>query len=137
VSRRQRIGLLAIAAAIAAVAIVVAASGGDDDKGSKKTGTTTQAKQKPAAPAVTRIEVRNDKPVGGIHKITVKKGDTVRLVVTSDADHEIHLHGYNILKDTSPGKPAEFRFKADIEGVFEAEIEDKKEQIAKLTVNPS
>ena len=124
-SRGQRIGLLAIAAVVAIGAIVIASSGGGGDD------------NKPSAPAVERIEVREGKPVGGIRDIAVKKGDVVRLVVSSDAEHEIHVHGYDITKDAAPGKPAEFRFTADIEGVFEAEIEDEKEQIAKLTVSPS
>jgi hypothetical protein len=128
-SRGQRIGLIAVALAIAAVAIVIASSGGDDNKGSK-TGTA-------AGPRVERLRVRGGKPVGGIRKLRFKKGDEIRLVVTSDADHEIHLHGYDILKTAAPGKPATFRLKADIEGVFEMEVEDEKQQIAQLTVNPS
>jgi hypothetical protein len=123
-SPRQRIGLLVLAAVVAVVAIVAASGGGDKDS-------------KESQPAVERIQVRDGKPVGGIRKIVVKKGDVVRLVVSSDAEHEIHVHGYDLMKDAAPGKPAEFRFTADIEGVFEAEIEDEKEQIAKLTVSPS
>jgi plastocyanin len=122
-SRGQRIGLLALAGVVAIAALIVISGGGSDNKSS--------------TPTVERVQVRNGAAVGGIKKIEVKKGDVVRLVVTSDAKHEVHVHGYDILKDVTPGKPAEFRFKADIEGVFEAELEDLKKQIVKLTVNPS
>jgi hypothetical protein len=132
--------LLAAAAVVAVVAIVIAVSSGGDDNNGSKTGTTIQTGGKPAKPApppVARVEVRDGAAVGGIKKIEVKKGDVVRLVVTSDAEHEVHVHGYDLMKDTAPGKPAEFRFKANLEGVFEAELEDLKKQIVKLTVNPS
>jgi plastocyanin len=121
--RNQRIALLALAAVVAVVAIVLVSGGESDNKSS--------------APAVERVQVRNGAAVGGIQKISVNKGDVVRLVVTSDAKHEVHVHGYDILKDVAPGKPAEFRFKASIEGVFEAELEDLKKQIVRLTVSPS
>ena len=45
----------------------------------------------------------------------------MRIVVSSDAADEIHLHGYDIEKNAAPGTPARFNFKANIEGVFEIE----------------
>ena len=51
--------------------------------------------------------------------------------MSSDAEHEIHLHGYDIARDAAPGKPARYRFKADVEGVFE--IESHSEEHAGLS----
>ena len=59
----------------------------------------------------------------------------MRLEFDTDAKHEIHVHGYDIAKDTAPKKPARFTFKADADGIFEIEIEDTSTQIAELTVN--
>lgn len=84
-----------------------------------------------------KIEVKGGEPVGGVQSLTVKKGDEVRFTVTSDKTQEIHTHGYDIHKDAGPGEPAVFDFKASIEGIFEAEVEDTGTQILKLTVNPS
>jgi len=63
-------------------------------------------------------------------------------VVISDAPDDIHLHGYDIEKETAPGKPARFRIEADLEGVFEieshvAEDAGREPLIARLVVEPS
>ena len=36
------------------------------------------------------------------------KGDPVRIIVSADAEDDIHLHGYDIEKTVEPGKPARF-----------------------------
>ena len=58
---------------------------------------------------------------GGPAEIHAKNGDTVVIVVSADAPDDIHLHGYDIEKKVEPGKPATFRFKANLEGEFEIE----------------
>jgi len=73
--------------------------------------------------------------------IKVKKGDKVTIVVSADAEDDIHLHGYDIEKPVEPGKPAEFKFTADIEGIFEieshvAEDAGREPLMGKLTVEP-
>jgi hypothetical protein len=99
--------------------------------------TTTQAAPTTTAePAVLTIKVVDEKPVDGIAKLKVKKGDQIHFIVDSDSKQEIHLHGYDIAKDAAPGAPAEFELKATIDGVFEAELEDPGVQILKLTVEP-
>ena len=82
------------------------------------------------------IQVVDSKPVGGVAKLKVKKGDRIRFTVESDSKQEVHLHGYDVAKDAAPGAPATFDVKATIEGVFEAELEDPGVQILKLTVEP-
>ncbi len=101
------------------------------------TGTTTA----PTATATTpkfvpiAITVKNAKPVGGIHRATVKQGEKVHLVVTSDTVDEVHLHGYDLHAEVEHGK-AEIDFTADIAGRFEAELEDHGVQILDLEVKP-
>jgi hypothetical protein len=82
------------------------------------------------------IVVRLGKPVGGIKELTYNKGERVRFKVDSDVADEVHVHGYDIMKDVKAGGSVSFDFPATIEGVFEAELEDRKEQILQLTVNP-
>ena len=98
--------------------------------------TTEAAPTTTAEPAVLTIKVVDEKPVDGIAKLKVKKGDQIHFIVDSDSKQEIHLHGYDIAKDAAPGAPAEFDLKATIDGVFEAELEDPGVQILKLTVEP-
>jgi nitrous oxide reductase len=134
-------GLLAAAAVVVVVAIVVAVgSGGGDDNGSTATGTSSTSTSAPK-PAAFKIDIKGGKPAGGVQNIKVKKGDNVTIVVSADAHDVIHLHGYGIEKDIEPGKPATFKFTADIEGIFEieshvAEDAGREPLMGKLTVEP-
>jgi hypothetical protein len=85
---------------------------------------------------VTTIAIKHGKPVGGIADLTYNKGEQVRFKVDSDVSDEVHMHGYDIMKDVKAGGSVSFDFPATIEGVFEAELEGRKEQILELTVNP-
>jgi FtsP/CotA-like multicopper oxidase with cupredoxin domain len=160
-SRNQRLGVVAVALVVAVVAFVIARPGDDDDgDGSQKAAQTTPAQTEtgaagetaetqtetepppPPEPEVSRIRVRGGTVVGGVQRVQAAKGDTVRILVISDAPDEIHLHGYDIYENTAPGKPARFVFRADIEGIFEieshvAEDAGKDPLLARLVVEPS
>jgi FtsP/CotA-like multicopper oxidase with cupredoxin domain len=155
-SRNQRIGLLAAAVVVAVVTIVIAAASGGDD-GGQGTASTRTARTSSEAPHETlatnqkfdRIRIKDGNVVGGAPgnvvggapNIKVTKGEHVRIVVSSDAHDDIHLHGYDIEKPVEPGQPAQFNFIADIEGIFEieshvAEDEGRQPLVGKLTVEP-
>jgi hypothetical protein len=85
---------------------------------------------------VLRITVRGGAPVGGIRRLTVAKGDQVRVVVVSDVADEIHLHGYDESADAAPGTTARIALVADIPGRFEIELEERGRQIGELEVRP-
>jgi hypothetical protein len=113
--------------AVIAIAIVLLVVLKNDD--SSKTTSNTGGK-------VTTIVIKHGKPVGSIADLTYNKGEQVRFKVDSDVSDEVHMHGYDIGKDVKAGGSVSFDFPATIEGVFEAELEDRKEQILELTVNP-
>jgi hypothetical protein len=113
--------------AVIVVAIVLLVVLKKDD--SSKTTSNTGGK-------VTTIVIKHGKPVGGIADLTYNKGEQVRFKVDSDVGDEVHVHGYDIMKDVKAGGSVSFDFPATIEGVFEAELEGRKEQILELTVNP-
>jgi hypothetical protein len=113
--------------AVIVVAIVLLVVLKKDD--SSKTTSNTGGK-------VTTIVIKHGKPVGGIADLTYNKGEQVRFKVDSDVSDEVHMHGYDIMKDVKAGGSVSFDFPASIEGVFEAELEGRKEQILELTVNP-
>ena len=100
------------------------------------TETTAPAPAPKPRPEVTTVRAVGLKPAGGIKSIKVDKGDTVRFTVTSDQPENVHLHGYDVEKPVAPGKPARYVFKADIEGIFEVELEEAGVQLIKLQVNP-
>jgi hypothetical protein len=142
--------LIAAAGIVVAVVLflVLRPDGGDDDSASPPPAnppTTTVSTQPPPpptgpppAPAIVQVPivVRGGKPVGGIKRATVAKDRVVVLVVRSDVADEVHLHGYNVMRDVAPGSPARLRFRATIPGQFEAELEDRGLQIANITVRP-
>lgn len=142
-TKGTRIALLAAVVVIAVVGFIVLKP--DDKKkeaGSQQTtaspaGDTTSGKPaRPAPPPVVQIKVQGGKPVGGIKTITVNKGDRIQFTVTSDVSDEIHVHGYDFMKDVKAGGKVSFSFPAKIDGEFEVELESRAEQIAKLVVNP-
>jgi hypothetical protein len=143
--------LIAAAGIVVAVVLflVLRPDGGDDDSASPSPPATTSRETGtrsvpppptgPApAPAIVQVPivVQGGKPVGGIKRATVAKDRVVVLVVRSDVADEVHLHGYNVMRDVAPGSPARLRFRATIPGQFEAELEDRGLQIANITVRP-
>ena len=61
--------------------------------------------------------------VTGIELVEVSLGETVDVIVTSDAAGEVHVHGYDLFFELEPGAPLDLSFVADIPGVFEVELE--------------
>jgi heme/copper-type cytochrome/quinol oxidase subunit 2 len=107
------------------------------DKASEPAGKTTAKKDNAERGSeITTIVIKDGKPVGGIAQLTYNEGEQVRFEVDSDVSDEIHMHGYDIMKDVEAGGSVTFDFPATIEGIFEAELEGRGEQILELTVNP-
>ena len=100
------------------------------------TTTTETTPPPPPGPTEIRIVVVDGAPQGGIVREKVEKNDRVVLIVRSDVSDHVHLHGYDIMRDVAPGKPARLPFKATIPGRFEVELEDRGVQIADITVTP-
>jgi hypothetical protein len=82
------------------------------------------------------ITVEGGQPKGGVQEMKVKKDGQVHLTVDSDTADEIHVHGYNLMKDVEKGGSVKFDFKATIDGRFEIELENAKVQIGDLSVEP-
>lgn len=82
------------------------------------------------------IRVVKAMPAGGVRSLDVKKGGRIHLVVQSDTADEIHIHGYDIHKDVARNGSATFDFAAKIDGGFVIELENHKQQIANLKVEP-
>lgn len=99
-------------------------------------GGSTETSAEDAAGDVPTIEVKNEEPVGGVQELEFESGEEIRFRVSSDAAEEIHVHGYDIAKDVPAGGTVEFSFPAEIEGIFEVELEALGTQIAELRVNP-
>jgi hypothetical protein len=135
----RRIALLVAVVVVAVVGFIVLKPSDTSKKASSPPTTATRGPSRPNKPApraVVQIRVRGGKPVGGVKKITVNKGDTVRFAVTSDVGDEVHVHGYDFHKTVNPSGTVSFSFPAKIDGVFVIELEKRAEQIASLVVQP-
>jgi hypothetical protein len=153
--KHSRTALLMLTTFAAALALA-ACGGGDDDTTAATAGDTTAtapAGETTATPAgeettappntadatlekVPTIVIRNGEPVSGIQELEFDSGEQVRFKVRSDAAEEIHVHGYDVSEEVPAGGTVEFDFPAEIEGIFEAELEGLGVQIAELRVNP-
>jgi hypothetical protein len=119
--RNQRIALLGLAVVVLVVAVVLISGSGSSS--STSAGPTT-------------ITVKNAKPVGGIKTITYKKGKPIDLTIASDTADEVHFHGYDVHKDVTAGGKVRFQFNATIDGEFIVELENHKQTLANIKVNP-
>jgi hypothetical protein len=149
-SGRQRAALIVGAIAVLVVAYVLIQGASDDDSDHAATTATqsttstpsttstqsTSTEETPAEPAVPTVRVVDAKPQGGVKKLEFDKGDQIRFNVVSDTADEIHVHGYDLMKDVANGGSVSFSFKGSIDGRFVVELEDHGEQIAELDVAP-
>lgn len=119
--------LLGAVLVVVAVVLLIVLSGGGSDSSS-----TTDAGRVP-----TIVVDKAGKPVGGIQELVYHKGDRIHFKVKVPFEEEVHLHGYDVAKEVPKGGgTVTYDLPAEIEGVFEAELEDRKEQIIELKVEP-
>jgi FtsP/CotA-like multicopper oxidase with cupredoxin domain len=139
----MRAAFAALALAILVAAFVVlrpSGDGGPEQPAAQATATATAAGSTPA-PAETptpkpTVDAGPLLTAAKVTEIRVAKGDTVRFRVRSPQAEEVHVHGYDLKKDLSPGKTARMSFRATIDGIFEIELEHSATQIASLRVDP-
>jgi len=134
--------MVAVALVIVVVGFIALRPGSDNgDKSSSNpqsssSATGTGAGGQDGTPQPATIDVVDGKPDGGVKTITFAKGDQIRLQVNSDTADEVHIHGYDIHKDVDAGGSVQFAFPASIDGKFEIELEEAKQQLANLEVTP-
>lgn len=81
-----------------------------------------------------RVAVKDGRVTPATHREPVAKGDTVKLVVTTDTADEVHVHGVDIEKETTPGKPVTITFVAKDAGIYEVETHESGLQLLQLEV---
>ena len=138
----------------AAVLGLVVVAGCGSDPGAQQQVAGAAASSSPAAPAaetpgpaarvsatpaagsaqVVELGYRAGRVSGAAGRVEIALGSDVVLRVTSDVADELHLHGYDEKADLAAGTPGELRFRADIPGIFELELEQAGKQLTRLTV---
>jgi hypothetical protein len=81
-----------------------------------------------------RVAVKDGKVTPATHREPVARGDTVKLVVTTDTADEVHVHGIDIEKETAPGKPVTITLVAKDAGIYEVETHKSGLQLLQLEV---
>lgn len=145
---RARIAV-SIAFIAAAVLAFVLFKGGSSSSTTKTAAATQTKSTAPVAttPAfrVIRADVRvgSSGPADGVADIKANAGDRIVITVTSTGfAGEVHLHGFDVHRDVSPGRPAVFDLspkrtaQPEGQGSFEMELEATATLIARLRVSP-
>jgi hypothetical protein len=137
--RNQRLALAVAALAVLVIAFVALRPGDGNSDTTTTTTATTPPTSSTTQAAPTRRPTRPNIPVlvaGKVKTITVKKGGLVRFAARSATPDEIHVHGYDLMKDAPARKTVRMSFRASIDGIFDVEFEKAGEQIAELKVEP-
>jgi hypothetical protein len=84
------------------------------------------ASRSPGAGASARatdivVALKDGKVSPKAHRVKVALGSSVRILVSSDVDDEVHVHGYEIEREVAAGQSVTVDFTADQSGVFEVE----------------
>jgi len=90
---------------------------------------------KPPDVVTIRIAIPSD-TAPKVRRYSVRKDRKVVIVVRTDLSNHVHLHGYDLMADVGPGRPATIRFTATAPGRFELELEDRGLEFAELEVRP-
>ncbi|MCW2633695.1 MAG: uncharacterized protein JWQ99_62 [Blastococcus sp.] len=105
------------------------------------TGTSTASAppsdSAPRAAQGQRIEVSiaGGQVRGDTGRVPLDVGTAVTLVVTSDVADVVHVHGYDVEAELTPGTPAELSFDAGVPGVFEVELHEAGTVLLTLQVS--
>jgi len=148
--RNLRIVALAAASLGLLLSLFLVLRPGDDEEAAPATTvatttapTTTETETEPPAttapkpPDVVtiRIAIPSD-TAPKVRRYSVKQGRKVVIVVRTELSDHVHLHGYDLMADVGPGKPATIRFTATAPGRFEIELEERGLEFAELEVRP-
>jgi hypothetical protein len=134
--RRARIRAALVGLPIVLALPLAGCAGKPADSATAATGSASSSASATSG-AEQRIEVTfaHGRAGGDTGRVQVAKGTSVALVVTSDVADEVHLHGYDIEKELSPGTPVTLQFDATITGVFEVELHKAGTVLLRLQVS--
>ena len=127
---------LALTGLALALGLTACAGTAAPDTAAGSSSAQTSSSSTASTPAGQRIEVQvSGGPVSGdTGRVPVAADEHVTLVITSDVADEVHVHGYDLEAELSPGQPTELVFDATIPGVFEVELHEAGTQLLSLQV---
>jgi hypothetical protein len=140
---------MALAAAMASALLLAGCASNSDSKsttGSDSGGTGGGSAGSGASPGTTGgssrpkvkdiiVSVKDGKVTPALDRVKVDKGMTVKILVNSDKEDEVHVHGYEKESAVSPTVPAIIVFTADKTGEFEVETHKSSKVLFLLQVS--
>lgn len=89
-----------------------------------------------AAPIVFEFILRDGKRLSGPASLQVRQGEHVTLRIDSNANDELHIHGYDLKLAIKAGAPATLEFTASRSGRFGIELHKRHAELGALEVYP-
>ncbi len=80
--------------------------------------------------------LKDGKRISGPASFRVRQGEQVTLRIESDANDELHLHGYDLKLAIRAGEPATLQFAASRSGRFGLELHKRHTELGALEVYP-
>ncbi len=137
------------------MAMAVLAACGDADTDSRRTASADRAattesrsttapsspdRRTPSPPGTSdvvrsyKVTVEGGLPAGGAKTWKVAQGGDLMIVITSDENDEVHLHGYDIERELPAGQIVRMAVHADKNGTFALETHHRKVILGQLVV---
>lgn len=97
---------------------------------------TTSASTTAAADQTVEITVRGKKVTPAPHRVEMRSGQTLRLVVTIDHDDELHAHGFDVERELVAGQPLTVDLTGAPPGLYEVETHHPELRLLQVVVRP-
>jgi Cupredoxin-like domain len=125
-----------MAACLSAGALLLVSGCAASSSGTPSSGTSSGSGSSSAGAKTTEIvvSVKDGKASPKAHRVKVAEGSQVQILVSSDADDEVHVHGYDIEREVSAGQSVTIEFTANQTGVFEVETHETNLLLLQLQV---
>jgi plastocyanin len=111
-------------AAAVVFTVALAACGDSEEPTAQASAPTVSVSDESAGDRVVEVEIADGQVSTDDDRVEVRRGDTVRIVVTSDVDDEVHVHGVEQTATLVAGETAAVEFTVDEAGLFEVETHE-------------
>ncbi|WP_157371440.1 cupredoxin domain-containing protein [Angustibacter sp. Root456] len=108
-----------------------ATASGTASSGPSASSTTTAA-----ADQTVEITIRGKQVTPAPHRVELTSGQTLRLVVTSDHNDELHAHGFDVERELVAGQPTTVDLTGAPPGLYEVETHEPELRLLQVVVRP-
>jgi Cupredoxin-like domain len=130
----RRIAVCLATASLLLVSGCAAGSTSNAPSASPASGSSSSSTGPSAKATEIVVSVKDGKVSPKAHRVKVPEGSPVQILVSSDVDDEVHVHGYDIEREVSAGQSTTIEFTANQTGVFEVETHESGLLLLQLQV---